>query len=451
MSVEDHQTEMSSSETEGSVGPRLEERFRTLVEHIPGVATYLDRVLDDPAHSEPLYISPQIEDMFGYPVADWLGEGELWLQILHPDDRDRMIAADAEARRTLSPMSAEYRLVTRGGRLAWVSEKAAVVRDVATDELYWQGVMVDITERKRAEEALRASEMRFRTIFDAAAFGVVTVDIRGRIIEANPTLELMAGYEPGELAGVPLAALVDRGEHDELFKLGEVIDGAVDRCAVEHQLRRKDHSLLWCRTVMALVRDGEGDPNYGIGMLEDITNRKYVEEELMRRAVHDPLTGLPNRRLLEDRLANALARLARRPNSGVAVIFLDLDGFKEVNDTLGHQGGDELLAAVGQRLLRALRPSDTLARIGGDEFVAMLEDVGSLEDARRVTERIMGALSPPFLLGAREVSVTASAGISLGTDHRIRPELLIRDADAAMYTAKRNGRNRIEMANSGQA
>lgn len=170
----------------------------------------------------------------------------------------------------------------------------------------------------------------------------------------------------------------------------------------------------------------------------------------MRRAVHDPLTGLPNRRLLEDRLANALARLARRRNSGVAVIFLDLDGFKEVNDTLGHQGGDELLAAVGQRLLRALRPSDTLARIGGDEFVAMLEDVGSLDDARRVTERIMGALSPPFLLGAREVWVTASGGISLGTDHRIRPDLLIRDADAAMYTAKRNGRNRIEVANSGQ-
>ncbi|HYU94063.1 MAG TPA: diguanylate cyclase [Actinomycetota bacterium] len=448
MTVDDHETEMRESKTEPSVGPRLEERFRTLVEHIPGVATYLDRVLDDPAHSEPLYISPQIEDMFGYPVAEWLGEGELWLQILHPDDRDRMIAADAEARRTLSPMSAEYRLMTRGGRLAWVSEKAAVVRDVATGELYWQGVMVDITERKRAEEALRASEMRFRTIFDAAAFGVVTVDIRGRVIEANPTLELMAGYEQGQLAGVPLAALVDPGEQDELRKLGEVIDGAMDRCDVEHQLRRKDDSLLWCRTVMALVRDGRGDPNYGIGMLEDIAGRKYVEEELMRRAVHDPLTSLPNRRLLEDRLANALARLARRRHSGVAVIFLDLDGFKEVNDTFGHQGGDELLVAVAQRLLLALRPSDTLARIGGDEFVAMLEDVSSQDGARRVAERLMGTLSPPFLLGAREVRVTASAGISLGTDHRIRPELLIRDADAAMYTAKRNGRNRMEMANS---
>jgi diguanylate cyclase (GGDEF)-like protein len=183
-------------------------------------------------------------------------------------------------------------------------------------------------------------------------------------------------------------------------------------------------------------------------MLEDITGRKYVEEELIRRAVHDPLTGLPNRRLLEDRLANALARLARRRHGGVAVIFLDLDGFKEVNDTFGHLGGDELLVAVGQRLLLTLRPSDTLARIGGDEFVAMLEDVASQDDACRVAERLMEALSTPFPLGAREVQVTASAGISLGTDHRIRPELLIRDADAAMYLAKRNGRNRIEMANS---
>jgi diguanylate cyclase (GGDEF)-like protein len=132
----------------------------------------------------------------------------------------------------------------------------------------------------------------------------------------------------------------------------------------------------------------------------------------------------------------------------VAVVFLDLDGFKEVNDTLGHQGGDELLGAVGQRLLRALRPSDTLARIGGDEFVAMLEDVAGQDDARRIAERVMGALSPPFPLGAREVHVTASAGISVATDHRIRPELLIRHADAAKYTAKRNGRNRIEMADS---
>jgi diguanylate cyclase (GGDEF)-like protein/PAS domain S-box-containing protein len=336
--------------------------------------------------------------------------------------------------------------MTREGRVAWVSEKAAVVRDVATGVLYWQGVMVDITERKRSEDALRASEMRFRTIFDAAAFGVATVNVHGKIIEANPTLELMAGYEHGELAGVSLAALVNQDERNGLNPIGEVITGAVDRCEVEHRLRRKDDSQLWCRTVMAIVRDAEGGPSYGIGMLEDISDRKDAEEELMRRAVHDPLTGLPNRRLLEDRLVSALARLARRPDGGVAVIFLDLDGFKEVNDTFGHQSGDELLVAVAQRLLLSMRPSDTLARIGGDEFVAMLEDVSSHATARRIAERLIEPLSEPFFLGDREVRVTASAGISLGTDSHVRPELLIREADGAMYVAKRKGRNRIELA-----
>jgi diguanylate cyclase (GGDEF)-like protein len=138
--------------------------------------------------------------------------------------------------------------------------------------------------------------------------------------------------------------------------------------------------------------------------------------------------------------------LARRHRSGVAVIFLDLDGFKEANDTFGHQGGDDLLVAVGQRLLLTLRPSDTLARIGGDEFVVMLDDVASRDDARRVAERLMGSLTEPFHVGEREVRVTASAGISLATNHHVPPELLVREADAAMYTAKRNGRNRIEMA-----
>jgi diguanylate cyclase (GGDEF)-like protein/PAS domain S-box-containing protein len=442
----DHPDAVVESGEPAETGPRLEERFRTLVEHIPGVATYLDRVLEDPGHSEPLYISPQVEEMFGYPLSEWLGEGELWLQILHPDDRDRMTEADVEARRTLSPMSAEYRLITRDGRLAWVSEKAAVVRDVATGVLYWQGVMVDITERKRAEEALRASELRFRTVFDAAAFGVATVDIRGRILEANPTLEMMSGYGPGELAGVPLAALVDAGEQDGLSELGDVIGGRLDRCDVEHQLRRRDESSLWCRTVMALVRDGAGEPSYGIGMLEDISGRKDAEKELVRRAVHDPLTGLPNRRLLEDRLAGALARLARAPGSGVAVVFLDLDGFKDVNDTFGHHSGDGLLVEVARRLVLAMRPSDTLARIGGDEFVAMIDAVASSDDARRVADRLVRSLGASFSVDGREVRVTASAGISVGADPRIRPEVLIREADAAMYVAKRNGRDRIEMA-----
>jgi PAS domain S-box-containing protein len=145
-----------------------EEQFRTLAENIPGVATYLDRlIVDDPGHSIPLYISPQVEQMLGYPLAEWLDESELWLRILHPEDRDRLVSADANARKHLQALSEEYRLLHRDGHVVWVSEKSAVVPDVATGTLYWQGVMVDITKRKRAEQAMAASELKFRTLFDA--------------------------------------------------------------------------------------------------------------------------------------------------------------------------------------------------------------------------------------------------------------------------------------------
>ena len=133
-----------------------EEQFRTLAENIPGVATYLDRlIVDDPGHSIPLYISPQVEQMLGYPLAEWLDESELWLRILHPEDRDRLVAADANARKHLQALSEEYRLLHRDGHVVWVSEKSAVVPDVSTGTLYWQGVMVDITDRKHAETALQ--------------------------------------------------------------------------------------------------------------------------------------------------------------------------------------------------------------------------------------------------------------------------------------------------------
>src|SRR5207249_76650 len=142
----------------------------------------------------PVYISPQIEDILGYPHGAWLTDEELWLQVLHPGDAERMIAADENARRHREQLSAEYRMTGRDGRTVWVSEKSAVVRDVATGRLYWQGVMVDITERKEVEQALQASELKFRTIFDAAAIGVITLGVDGRIQEANHTLEQAGDY-----------------------------------------------------------------------------------------------------------------------------------------------------------------------------------------------------------------------------------------------------------------
>jgi diguanylate cyclase (GGDEF)-like protein/PAS domain S-box-containing protein len=439
----------ASADDDLSVRSR-EEQFRTLAENIPGVATYLDRVIvDDPGHSIPLYISPQVEQMLGYPLSDWLDESELWLRILHPDDRERLIAADEHARQHMEAMSEEYRLMHRDGHVVWVSERSAVVRDVSTGTLYWQGVMVDISERKRAEEAMGASELKFRTLFDAAAIGVFTLGLDGRITEANTTIEWLGRYELGELSGVPLADLVDPDDEEILDELAELRAGHRDRCRAEHRFRRKDGSFMWCRTVVKLVRGPDLRPLYAMGMLEDFSDRKLVEDELLHRAVHDALTGLPNRQLLLDRLGIALARIEREPDLGVAMVFLDLDDFKDVNDSFGHVAGDELLVQVAERLSATVRPTDTVARYGGDEFVVVfVGDVSKTEETRMLADRLASVLKEPFTISGRRLVTTASLGVTVCTDPTTRPEDVIRDADAAMYRAKLAGRNRIELSRS---
>jgi diguanylate cyclase (GGDEF)-like protein/PAS domain S-box-containing protein len=426
-----------------------EEQFRTLAENIPGVATFLDRIQDDPGHSIPLYISPQVEPMLGYPLHEWLDESELWLRILHPEDRDRLVAADENARKHKLPLSEEYRLLHRDGHVVWVSERAAVVPDVSTGTLYWQGVMVDITKRRRAEQAMADSELKFRTLFDAAAIGVFTLALDGRITEANATIEWLGRYDEGALTGVALADLVEPDDEEILDDLAELRAGHRDRCRAEHRFRRKDGSFLWCRTVVTLVRGPDLLPLYAMGMLEDISARKLVEDELLHRAVHDVLTGLPNRQLLLDRLTMALARTAREPDVGATLVFLDLDDFKDVNDTFGHGAGDELLIQVAERLSAAVRPSDTVARYGGDEFVVIfVGDVSKPGDARLFAERLAEQLKEPFTIAGHQVTTTASLGVASCADGNARPEDVIREADAAMYRAKLAGRDRIELSGS---
>jgi diguanylate cyclase (GGDEF)-like protein len=187
-----------------------------------------------------------------------------------------------------------------------------------------------------------------------------------------------------------------------------------------------------------LVHDEEGRPRFWQGVMSDITERKALEEQLTHQALHDALTGLPNRALFVDRLKQALSR-AERQSTKVAVLFMDLDNFKVINDSLGHEAGDELLVGVSKRLLRCLRPEDTAARLGGDEFVVLLEDLVDTGEAMRVAERIMSGLRAPFALGGRQTFVSASVGIGLSDSGKDQPAELLRDADAAMYKAKQDG------------
>ena len=423
----------------------VERQFQRLVEHIPGIVAYMDLVqLDNPGSSIPIYISPQVEDLLGYPRDAWLTDDELWLDVVHPDDAERMIAADAEARRTLSSLFAEYRMVARDGTVVWVSEKAAVVTDPVSGVAYWQGVMVDITDRKRTESALAASERQFRSIFDAAAIGVMTVGLDGLILEANPTLEKVCNYPPGALHERPLRDYLEPSDVSTLERFADLVNGVHDRCQLEHLFRRNDDSLMWCRTVMALVRDERGEPAHVTAMLEDISDRKLIEADLVHRTLHDALTELPNRQHFIDRLRQTRARRFAA-GEGVAVVFMDMDGFKEVNDTQGHHAGDELLQAIARRLRAAVRPTDTVARFGGDEFVVLAGEVDSVTDATQLAWRLTNALREPFTIGGVIVTLTASVGVAYSASDEHSAEDIVRHADTAMYVAKQRGRNRIEI------
>jgi diguanylate cyclase (GGDEF)-like protein/PAS domain S-box-containing protein len=432
----------------------LERRFENLVENIPGLVVYLDVVQpDDPGVSLPVYIGPQVEQLLGYPREAWLTEDELWLDVLHPDDRERMIAEDVAARSALAPHFAEYRMIARDGRVVWVSEKATVVTDELTGTVYWQGLMVDITDRKLAEEALAASERQYRSIFDAATIGLMTVDLGGRVLEANNVVERVLAHPPGSLTGLSLTVDLEAGDETER-RLEALAAGSDDRFELEHRLRAFDGSAIWCRTVMALVRDGAGRPDHLTAMIENIDERKRAEAALVHRTIHDALTKLPNRQHFLELLAAARVGSAEE-DLEVGVVFVDLDDFKQVNDSLGHEAGNELLVSVAARLRAAVRPADVVARFGGDEFLVLAERLSDARDATQLAWRLASSLRAPFSVGDTEVSVTASFGVATSRDLGEADEDLVRKADAAMYTAKQRGSNRVavfgELGDAGTA
>jgi diguanylate cyclase (GGDEF)-like protein/PAS domain S-box-containing protein len=284
---------------------------------------------------------------------------------------------------------------------------------------------------------------RFRTLFEGVSIGILRLGRDGRAVEANPALEQMLGYSAAEFGEMILRDYIhadDLHRAEELFR--ELMLGRVEAFQLEARYSRKDGELVWGQVSAALERDGDGAPAFAVTMIENITKRKHAEEELARQAelserqaLHDPLTGLPNRLLFDDRIERAIAH-AERNGTPLAVVMLDLDRFKEVNDSLGHTAGDELLATVGERLRDALREADTAARLGGDEFGILLPDCEGIVTA---VERIRGALAAPISVQDLPLSIEASIGIALYPDHGHSSDLLIQRADAAMYTAKREG------------
>ncbi len=300
----------------------------------------------------------------------------------------------------------------------------------------------DMTERRRSEAALRASEERYRVLFERNLAGVYRNSIDGRVLDCNEACARIFGYESREeLLSLNADTFYDSsGEREALV---ELLRDARNLTGLELSLKRKDGTRIWVLENVSLLETEEGEEILQ-GTLIDITDRKLAEEQIEYHAYHDILTCLPNRKLFTDRLTLALAR-ARRVNTTVAVMFLDLDRFKNINDTLGHTVGDEVLLLVADRLQKSIREGDTVARLGGDEFTLLLSDLTDPEDAARVAEKILHNMEQPLLIDNRPQFVTASIGIALYPADGQDPETLLKNADSALYRAKDLGRNNYQL------
>jgi diguanylate cyclase (GGDEF)-like protein/PAS domain S-box-containing protein len=397
------------------------------------------------------YVSPAIEKVLGYLPQERVGRSGF--ELLHPGDLSRAKVAFAEALRSPGvTLTAEVRMRHRDGSWRHVEVAGTNLLDdpsVRGFVLNWR----DITERKRTEEALREAEARYRTLVEQipAVTYIDPVDDPDTSLYTSPQIEEMLGYTPEEWQNEKLwPKRLHPDDRERVLAADERFEsGGGEPFREEYRLRAKDGSVVWVREEAVLVEDEAGKPLYWQGVIFDITERKRAEQRLTHQAFRDALTGLTNRALFANRLEHAVARLGRREEA-VAVLYVDLDNFKYVNDSLGHEAGDRLLVSVAERLRACVRPEDTVARFGGDEFAVLLEGVADPADPTEVAERILRVLSDPFRLwGAREVFTSASIGVALAATAEGRPQDLLRNADLALYEVKRKGKAGYEVFDSG--
>lgn len=306
--------------------------------------------------------------------------------------------------------------------------------------------------KHRMEQALRASEERYELAIRGANDGIWDWDLRNNRLYFSPRWKEMLGYSDGEV-GESLADWLRLAHPDDRDGLRTAMEdhlqGLVPHLQIEHRMVKKDGETIWVLTRGLATSDRSGNPTRMSGSQTDVTERKRMEEQLLHDAFHDTLTGLPNRALLMDRLERAMERGRRFPDDRFALMFLDLDRFKMVNDSVGHTAGDEFLVQISRRLSRLMRSTDTTARMGGDEFVILLEGVVDLQDVRVVAERVLEALKVPVDVAGQKIIPSASIGIVFGEPYYERAADMLRDADIAMYRAKERGKACYEVFEPG--
>jgi len=369
-----------------------------------------------------------------------------WARLgVHPEDLDRVRSAlNDHVEDRSDHYEAEYRVRVRDGRYVWIMARGrAVARDESGRVVRVSGTFRDISEARERDRDQRIA----REVIASMSEAVCVTDLDHRFVSVNPAFTRITGYRAEEIQ-LQSSDVLDSDQHPREF-YQELRRGLLNNGHWSGELwqKRKDgeHFLAWLE--MSEVRDAAGNRTHWVAVLTDITDRKRAEQELRYLANYDTLTGLPNRTLLAERLAHSLIR-ARRFGNQVALLFLDLDRFKHVNDSMGHAAGDRLLKAVAARIVTSVRESDTVARLGGDEFTVVLEDVHDPAEADAVARKLLQAFSTPLDIdGRHEMVISPSIGISLYPEHGQVPTDLLKHADTAMYYAKERGRNTFQVYN----
>jgi diguanylate cyclase (GGDEF)-like protein/PAS domain S-box-containing protein len=427
----------------------LERRYRGIIDRLPAVL-YVDTVEAD----QPMIdVSPSVEALLGISRDAFLRRPNAWLATIHPDDRERVIAESDGASDSGEPFRTEYRVAHPDGRIVWVREEAILVRDDAGAPLHWLGVLLDVTELMTTQAELHRAQTKYRALVEQIP-AIVYIDVADEDMSTtyvSPQIEEILGYTAQEYIDDPqlwekMLHPDDRENAKTTYLRGRATGGAF---VFEYRLVGRNGRTVWFRDSAIVLSDERGNPEYIQGVMLDITDRKVAEERIAFLAYHDKLTGLPNRTMFDELLGLSLAR-ARRHALGVVVVTVDLDDFKLVNDSLGHQAGDDLLVQFAHRLGDATRDTDLIARPGGDEFLLLLADLertSPLEDGRdgvpvaaeSVAHRIQEALRSPFTVQGTELYVTASLGISVYPDDATDAAMLLKNAETAMFRSKRSG------------
>ena len=390
-----------------------------------------------------LYTNPADAKMHGYAVQELMGQDA---RVFAPGAAGKPLNREDLMRMT--SWRRETTNARKDGSVFPCHLMSDVVRDRDGEIVGVVTACEDITQRQAAEEALRESEERYALAASGASDGIWDWNLRSGVAYFSPRWKGILGYGEAEMGQVPEEWLKRIHPEDVArvrVELATHLEARSPHLESEHRLLHQDGTFVWVLVRGLAVRDERGEAYRLAGSLTDISDRKKAEEQLIHDALHDPLSNLPNRALFMTLLDRAIKRTRRRSDYLFAVLFVDLDRFKLVNDSLGHGVGDQLLAAISLRLKGCVRPGDVVARLGGDEFTILLEDIRGVNDATRVAERIQADLKEPFAFGGHEVFTSASIGIALSTAGHERPEYFLRDADTAMYRAKARGKARYEM------